>query len=158
MKKTEEQKALETIILVLIVTAILGVLTIILVVNMGAKLKKIVSEEATYNTTQTYYLSDGDIQFDKWTVDEAEVTAYTSSEDETDDTPHITASGTTTREGIVACPRDLEFGTEVIIEGTLYVCEDRMHFRNDGKYDIWMNSKDEAYEWGRKTVDVKIAK
>ena len=88
----------------------------------------------------------------------AQVSAYTSSKDETDDTPHLTASGSKTREGIVACPSRLEFGTKIEIEGKAFVCEDRMNkrYRDREVYDIWVSSKEVAYEWGRKTLDIKI--
>jgi 3D (Asp-Asp-Asp) domain-containing protein len=79
----------------------------------------------------------------------ATVTAYTSSPDETDNTPHITASGARTREGIIACPRKYEFGTLFYIEGKgLYECQDRTHPRFDDRFDIWMKTKKEAFKWG----------
>lgn len=83
-------------------------------------------------------------------------TAYTASPDETDDTPHITAAGTRTREGIVA-NNMLKFGTKVRINGKVYTVEDRMHSRK-GKYmiDILMASKEEAFEWGARKVTVEI--
>ena len=86
----------------------------------------------------------------------AEVTAYTSSKDETDDTPHITASGKTTKHGIVACPRQYPFGTRVEILGKEYVCEDRMNRRYDDEWDIWMQTKQEAFNFGRKTLSIKL--
>lgn len=86
----------------------------------------------------------------------ATVTAYTSSVDETDDTPFITASGAQTRSGIVACPRQYEFGTRVSIGGQEYVCEDRLHQRFDDRFDIWMETKAAAFEFGKQRVDVVI--
>jgi len=85
-----------------------------------------------------------------------EVTAYTSSIEETDSTPFLTASQTKVRNGIIACPRDLEFGTKIEIEGKIYICEDRMALKNNGKFDIWVESKDLAFEWGRRTIKAKI--
>ena len=84
------------------------------------------------------------------------VTAYTSDPGETDDTPFITASGTSTRPGILACPRKYQFGTLFEIEGLKYDCQDRMALKNDGKFDIWMGTKDEAYRFGIKNLEVKI--
>lgn len=88
----------------------------------------------------------------------AVVTAYTSSEDETDDTPFITASGSRTGPGVVACPSKYPFGTKVEIAGREYVCEDRMARRyRDGEYfDIWVETKREAFAWGRKELLVII--
>ena len=98
------------------------------------------------------------VREDPWQVISAEVSAYTSSVEETDDTPHLTASGSQTRPGVIACPSRLEFGTKVEIFGKLYVCEDRMNQRYAGKdvFDIWMPSKELAIEWGRQHLEVKI--
>lgn len=84
------------------------------------------------------------------------MSAYTSDPAETDDTPNITASGTRTRHGIVACPRHIEFGTEVEIDGVRYLCEDRMNIRYDNHYDIWFESKKDAIQYGRQTKEVII--
>ena len=88
----------------------------------------------------------------------AEVTAYTASEDETDSTPTITASGATVQEGFVACPKRYEFGTQIVIGDQLYECQDRMHWRyTHGNYfDIFMETKQMAYSFGRQTLQVKI--
>jgi 3D (Asp-Asp-Asp) domain-containing protein len=86
----------------------------------------------------------------------AVVTAYTSSVDETDSTPDITASGSKTREGIAACPRKYPFGTKVVIDDRIYVCEDRMHIRFNDRFDIWMPTKKEAFEWGRQTLPITV--
>ena len=88
------------------------------------------------------------------------VTAYTSSEDETDDTPEITASGARTRDGIVACPAKYPFGTKVLIKGKEYECQDRMHsrYRDDNNFDIWVETKDEAFKWGRRELVIEIKK
>lgn len=87
-----------------------------------------------------------------------EVTAYTSSPDETDDTPFITASGETTRRGIVACPGKYPFGTLVLIEGLAYTCEDRMNkrYRETEHWDVWVPTKAEAYKWGRRELLITI--
>jgi len=88
----------------------------------------------------------------------AEVSAYTSSIDETNEDPFTTASGSTTRDGIVACPSRLEFGTKVEINGIEYTCEDRMNrrYRDKENYDIWVSEKEIAYEWGRQQLKIKI--
>lgn len=86
------------------------------------------------------------------------VTAYTSSVDETDDTPFITASGERTKRGVLACPKKYEFGTKVLIEGRQYTCADRMNqrYRDKECFDIWVETKSEAFDWGRRTLEVKI--
>ena len=83
--------------------------------------------------------------FDVW------VTAYSSTLEETDDTPFITAAGTKVRDGIVAL-NFLPFGTKVKIptvfgDKTLVV-EDRMHPRKAGFVDVWMPTKTAAMNFG----------
>ena len=79
------------------------------------------------------------------------VTAYSSTPEETDDTPFITASGSTVREGVVATNL-LPFGTKVLIPEyfgeRVFVVEDRMHSRKTKNLDIWMASKQEAKKFG----------
>lgn len=103
--------------------------------------------------TGTYYQPPREYEIVK-----AEVSGYTSSIEETDDTPHLTASGKNTRVGTIACPSRLSFGTEVHIEGIVYICEDRMNrrYRDREVYDIWFETKVEAYQWGRKSLDIKV--
>ena len=86
------------------------------------------------------------------------VTAYTSSVDETDDTPFETASGSRARQGVVACPSKYPFGTVVEISGVEYICEDRMgkRFRNDERFDVWHESKEAAFAWGVQTLQVVV--
>jgi 3D (Asp-Asp-Asp) domain-containing protein len=90
----------------------------------------------------------------------AEVFAYSSSVDETDEDPFIMASGKHVYDGALACPSRLEFGTEVEIDGVMYVCEDRMNrrYRDKEVYDIWRQSKEDAYAWGRREISIKVYK
>lgn len=84
--------------------------------------------------------------------------AYTSSVDETDDTPTITASNTTTREGVIA-NNCLPFGTVVKIDGTDYTVEDRMNKRYGcDEIDIWMKTKEEALTYGVRDITIQIIK
>lgn len=88
----------------------------------------------------------------------AEVSAYTSSVEETDDTPEINAMGTKPAHGSVACPLKYDFGTEVIINGKSYFCDDRMgpRYARGDYFDIWTSSRDEAVHWGRRHVTVEV--
>lgn len=88
----------------------------------------------------------------------AEVSAYSSSVDETDEDPFIMASGKHVYDGALACPSRLDFGTEVEIDGIMYVCEDRMNrrYRDKENYDIWKQSKEDAKAWGRRVISIKI--
>ncbi|MDP3725290.1 MAG: hypothetical protein Q8R20_02345 [Nanoarchaeota archaeon] len=89
------------------------------------------------------------------------ITAYSSSEDETDSTPNITAIGTLTRDGIVATNM-LPIGTLVRIPQyfgkKVFVVEDRMHPRKRWVLDVWMPSKAEAMEFGSYLTKVEVIK
>ena len=77
------------------------------------------------------------------------ITAYSSTIDQTDDTPFITASSQRVRKGIIAC-NDLSFGTKVEIEGLgMFEVQDRKNSRYvNGEIDIWMETREEALEFG----------
>ncbi|MCI0451025.1 MAG: 3D domain-containing protein [Candidatus Latescibacteria bacterium] len=89
------------------------------------------------------------------------VSAYTSRECETDDTPFITAANTSTRPGVLALSRDLlkrytpgapfDFGDIVHIKGLGdFVVEDSMNGRWRNRADIWFESVDDARAFGRR--------
>ena len=88
------------------------------------------------------------------------VTAYSSTPDQTDDTPEITASGKHVEDGIIAI-NGLKFGTKVRIPklfgDKIFVVQDRMNARK-GNYhvDIWMTSRKEAVNFGAKITDIEI--
>ena len=79
------------------------------------------------------------------------VTAYSSTPEETDDTPFITASGKEVRPGIVAA-NFFDFGTKIkipeIFGDKIFIVEDRMHQRKKDFIDIWMPTKEEAQKFG----------
>jgi len=87
------------------------------------------------------------------------VTAYSSTPEETDDTPFITASGKPVRDGIVATNL-LPLGTKVQIPEyfgeRVFVVEDRMHRRKINFVDIWMPTKEEAEEFGIARTDIVV--
>jgi 3D (Asp-Asp-Asp) domain-containing protein len=79
------------------------------------------------------------------------LTAYSSSPDETDDTPFITASGERVRDGIVATnflPMNSTIQIPEIFGDKVFIVKDRMHHRKTNFVDIWMSSKEEALEFG----------
>ena len=87
------------------------------------------------------------------------ITAYSSTPEETDDTPFITASGERVRDGIIAA-NFLPFGTEVRIPelfgDKVFVVKDRMHHRKTNFVDIWMPSKYLAQEFGIHQTSIEI--
>lgn len=86
-------------------------------------------------------------------------TAYSSTPDQTDDTPFIAASGKHVYDGLVAA-NFLRFGTKVrfpdIYGDKIFTVDDRMHPRFNNRIDIWMRSREEAIQFGIKTIRVEI--
>lgn len=87
------------------------------------------------------------------------VTGYSSSVWETDETPYITAAGTSVRNGIVAT-NFLPFGTKIripeIYPDQVFIVEDRMHPRNSTNVDIWFPTYWEALDFGAKNTYIEI--
>lgn len=91
------------------------------------------------------------------------VTAYSSTREQTDDTPCIAASGydlcAHNKENVVAC-NFLPLGTKVKIPqfdpDTIYTVVDRMHERFNSRVDIWMTSSAKAHQFGLKYLTVEI--
>lgn len=86
-------------------------------------------------------------------------TAYSSTVDQTDNTPFITASGTYVRDGIVAA-NFLPFGTVIKIPelfgDKIFIVEDRMHKRFSHRLDIWFPERQMAKEFGIKRIQIEI--
>jgi 3D (Asp-Asp-Asp) domain-containing protein len=89
------------------------------------------------------------------------VTAYSSTPDQTDSTPFITAANTHVRDGVVAA-NFAYFGTKMrfptLYGDKVFVVEDRMNSRYPYRVDIWMQSREEAIQFGAKIVPIEIIK
>jgi 3D (Asp-Asp-Asp) domain-containing protein len=90
------------------------------------------------------------------------VTAYSSTEWETQGDPFITASGMHVKDGIIA-NNLLPFGTEIKLPGIfgdkVFIVQDRMHFRkSDYHFDIWFPSHKQALNFGAQTSEIEIVK
>lgn len=87
------------------------------------------------------------------------VTAYSSTPWETDDTPHITASGKKVRDGIVAA-NFLPFGTKIRIPELfgekIFVVEDRLSPEKKYHIDVWFPSYKEALRFGAHIAQIEI--
>jgi len=88
-----------------------------------------------------------------------DVTGYSSSPEETDDNPFITASGKYVRQGIVAA-NFLPIGTKIRFPerfgNQIFVVEDRMNKRFYDKVDIWFETKEEAKNFGVQSLKIEI--
>lgn len=109
-------------------------------------------------------------------------TGYNSHVSQTDDSPHITATGTRTRFGIIAVSRDLldgelPYGSLVrlrdlgnyhngrgagrfqsLLDGQLFIVEDTMHARKRQQVDVWFPELADALSWGVRAVEVELVR
>lgn len=80
-------------------------------------------------------------------------TAYSSTPDQTDDSPFITAAGTYVRDGIVAA-NFLPLGTMIkipeIYGDKIFIVEDRMNRRYPDRVDVWFPKRVMADDFGIK--------
>ena len=91
------------------------------------------------------------------------VTAYSSSVDQTDSTPCITANGfdlcKNNEENVIAA-NFLPFGTKVRIPeyfgDRIFTVQDRMNARYYYRADIWMKTRPAAIAWGAKYVTIEV--
>ena len=85
------------------------------------------------------------------------VTAYSSTVDQCDSTPFITANGTHVHDGTIAA-NFLKFGTKVrfpsLYGDKIFIVEDRM--KSNYKVDIWFPTRQEALNFGAKRVEIEI--
>lgn len=87
------------------------------------------------------------------------VTAYSSTVDQCDDTPFITANGTYVHDGIIAA-NWLKFGTRVRIPemfgDKVFIVADRMNPRFADRADIWMAEHDDAIKFGLRRLTIEV--
>lgn len=86
------------------------------------------------------------------------ITAYSSTPDQTDSTPFITANGTYVGDGIVAA-NFLNFGTKIkipeLFEDKIFSVEDRMNAKYNSRLDIWMATRESAKNFGVKYAKIE---
>jgi 3D (Asp-Asp-Asp) domain-containing protein len=96
---------------------------------------------------------------------EVVATAYSSTPDQTDSTPFITAANTRVRDGIVAA-NFLKMYTKIQIPSLygkkIFTVEDRMNRRyNDvipPRIDVWMEGRYQAIKFGVKKIEILVLK
>jgi 3D (Asp-Asp-Asp) domain-containing protein len=83
--------------------------------------------------------------------------AYSSTLDQTDANPYITANGARVGPGTMAA-NFLPLGTSVRIGNMIYVINDRMNERFNNKYvvDIWKPTRQEAINHGARILEMEI--
>lgn len=167
----EKEFFIKTIMIILKNNAVLGSKTpIISSIFAGAiaglcLLGIIMPQTTTAGLNSTYCLialnskADGTIQTAVRKI-KVVITAYSSTPEETDSTPFITASGKNVRDGIIA-NNLLPFGTKIRIPSIygdkVFVVEDRMNKKkNNNHFDIWFPSKNLALNFGVKTAEIEV--
>lgn len=114
------------------------------------------AELLTTDHTFLLPLQNQDFKERKWVT----VTGYSSTVEETDEDPFITASGKWVSDGVVAS-NALPFGTKIrfpeLFPNKIFIVEDRMNQRYDEEHiDIWFSSKELAKEFGVKYTVMEI--
>ncbi|MFC1613012.1 hypothetical protein ACFL23_01645 [Patescibacteria group bacterium] len=86
-------------------------------------------------------------------------TAYSSTVDQCDADPFIAASGKRVHDGMVAA-NFLKFNTKIripdVFGNKVFIVEDRMNRRFQNRVDIWMNTRQEAMNYGKRNVKIEI--
>lgn len=92
---------------------------------------------------------------EKFTVN---ASAYTAAADECGKNDGITASGIKVKENrTLACPPQYPFGAKVKIEGVgTLVCEDRGGAIKANHFDIYVETKKEAFAFGRRNLLAEV--
>ena len=71
----------------------------------------------------------------------------------------ITATGTKPKWGTIAVdPKIIPYGTKVYIPqfGRTFIVNNTGGAIKENKIDIFMNTKKECYNWGRRTIEIQI--
>lgn len=84
--------------------------------------------------------------------------AYTAASDECGKNDGITASGVKVEvKRTLACPPEYPFGVKIEIEEMgIYTCEDRGGAIKGNHFDIYMETKSDAFAFGRKNLIAKV--
>ncbi|HPN54882.1 MAG TPA: 3D domain-containing protein [Candidatus Moranbacteria bacterium] len=84
--------------------------------------------------------------------------AYTAAADECGKSDGVTASGLKVKEKrTIACPKEFPFGAKISIEGMgIYTCEDRGGAIKGNKIDIYVETKKEAFDFGRQHLMAEV--
>jgi len=133
---------------------------IVTICLVGIAIPRAINADLANTTNASYVAKTTNVATKATKTIQVVVTAYSSTPDQTDDSPFTTASNKTVRDGIIA-NNMLPFGTKVKIPSLygdkIFVVEDRMNKRkSDYHFDIWMPTRDSALNFGVKTVDIEI--
>jgi hypothetical protein len=172
MKTENDDESKRTKVGLLKILLALGIL-ILLFVGLSTKTETIKQEKLEHNILQAFNsslvvreISYGTMFFDLEEKEEAHttiyawVTGYNSIKFQTDNTPCVGAGGYICgRKQVIACPRSIELGTWVKIDGIYYECLDRMNERLETNFDIFFDKDLQgAINYGKQYKEIKIIK
>ena len=115
-------------------------------------------DEAKRNETYAKYEEkrrSANLPEGKFTIN---ASAYTAAADECGKSDGVTASGLKVKENrTIACPPAFPFGTKLNIDGMgTYVCEDRGGAIKGNHVDIYVQTKAEAFAFGRRNLTAEV--
>ena len=84
------------------------------------------------------------------------VSAYTASDDECGNGDNITASGKYGTPFHTCASDDLPFGAMLLINGQIWIVEDRFGGGYSNRVDLMMETKDQCFDFGRQYIEVEI--
>ncbi len=161
------QRTIDAIITLIIVVSFLGCMIIPQVVNAETQVTSTIlpiPKNMFTETVQFPVSGERQAAHTIWVV----VTAYSSTPDQTDSTPCITANGhdlctqyEEQNEGNTIAANFLRFGKQVrlpeLFGDKTFVVRDRMNERYGyGRIDIWMPTREEAKQFGVKIVEMEL--
>jgi 3D (Asp-Asp-Asp) domain-containing protein len=99
--------------------------------------------------------TQGQPKFVRWVI----VTAYSSTPDQTDDSPFIAANNQLVHDGMVAC-NFLPFRTKIKIPDyfgdKVFEVGDRMNKKYNSRVDVWMPNRQEAIQFGARYLKIEV--
>lgn len=120
--------------------------------------------QQVYETLRYYEIEDDKAreELQRYLELDANISAYCSCERCTGKTSSnkwygITASGREAQsKRTIAMSKEYDFGTEVEIDGELYIVEDRGGYIQGNRIDIYFDTHEEVMEFGRQFKQVKV--
>ena len=121
---------------------------------------KMAVSKASFPENNKGCAKDEDVSKQKTQKIGAVLTAYSSTVEETDSTPFLTANGTYVHDGVVAnnmLPFGTKFKIPAIYGDKIFSVEDRMNLRVENHhFDIWFPSHSEAEQFGVKYAYIEV--
>ena len=130
---------------------------------LAAAPKNEAQQDPAENETEEILATWKEKQADKWASlprqpFAIDASAYTAAADECGNNLGVTASGTKVAANrTIACPPEFPFGAKIKIEGQgTFICEDRGGAIKGNHIDIYVETKKEAFAFGRQNLMAEV--